>query len=144
MITRFLRRIFWMALPLALFALAALVIWRVEPAQPGVQINLNCPRPDQGCATRIGAREVSIGIEGEVAPLTPFRIWAKAPGAGKVQARFTMQGMDMGFNLYTLRPDAEGVFRADVTLPICVTGRRDWVMTVEIDGAALNLPFKTR
>jgi len=78
-----------------------------------------------------------------VKPLQPFQVWVKAAGARKVQARFTMEGMDMGFNLYTLRADGDGVFRARVTLPICVSGRRDWVMAVEIDGAVVKVPFSS-
>jgi len=55
-----------------------------------------------------------------------------------------MVDMNMGFNLYTLRPDSDGVFRAKVTLPACVSGRRDWVMTVDIDKATrLAVPFST-
>ena len=74
---------------------------------------------------------------------TSFQVWVKAAGARKVQARFTMQGMDMGFNLYTLRTDGDGIFRARVILPVCVTGRRDWIMAVEIDDAVLNVPFSS-
>jgi len=55
-----------------------------------------------------------------------------------------MVDMNMGFNLYTLRPDSDGVFRAQVTLPACVSGRRDWVMTVDIDKTTrLAVPFAT-
>ena len=49
----------------------------------------------------------------------------------------------MGFNLYTLHADQEGVFRGRVTLPVCVSGRRDWVMTLDIDGRRVAIPFVT-
>jgi hypothetical protein len=54
-----------------------------------------------------------------------------------------MEGMDMGFNLYTLRADNQGVYRANVTLPICVTGRRDWALILDVDKTRLNVPFVT-
>jgi hypothetical protein len=60
-----------------------------------------------------------------------------------VEARFTMEGMDMGFNQYVLRADKEGVFRARVTLPVCVTGSREWLMTLDLDGMRLAVPFVT-
>jgi len=101
------------------------------------------PRPN-GCTTQIGERSVTIGLADPRKTLQPFEVWVKAPGADKVQASFTMVDMNMGFNLYTLRPDSDGVFRAKVTLPACVSGRRDWVMTVDIDKATrLAVPFST-
>ena len=54
-----------------------------------------------------------------------------------------MAGMDTGFNLYDLRPDSAGVLRARVTLPVCVTGRRDWILTLTIDGQQMAVPFVT-
>lgn len=47
----------------------------------------------------------------------------------------------MGLNLYTLKADKDGVFRARVTLPACVTGRRDWLLTVEVDENRVVLPI---
>ena len=48
----------------------------------------------------------------------------------------------MGLNVYTLRADRDGVFWARVILPTCISGRRDWLITVEIDHAfRLAAPF---
>ena len=38
-----------------------------------------------------------------------------------------MKGMDMGWNRYRLNKDAAGYWNAEVTLPVCVSGRSDWV-----------------
>jgi len=102
-----------------------------------------CADLQAGCPASLAGRAVTLGVAGELRVLTPFEVWLKAPGAREVQASFTMEGMDMGFNLYTLKPDAEGVFRGRVTLPVCVTGRRDWIMTLKVDGLALRVPFVT-
>jgi len=133
----------WTALPLLIIGLAAVVLWRGGEDSPTTTLTLPCADLVAGCATRLLGREVSIGLSGPVKPLQPFQVWVKADGARKVQARFTMEGMDMGFNLYTLRADGDGVFRARVTLPICVSGRRHWVMAVEIDGAVAKVPFSS-
>lgn len=133
----------WTVLPLVIIALAAAVLWRGGDQPPAAAVILPCADLASGCATRLHGRDISVGLSGLVQPLKPFQVWVKAAGARKVQARFTMAGMDMGFNLYTLRVDAAGVFRAGVTLPICVTGRRDWNMTVEIDGAVVQVPFRS-
>ena len=127
---------------LLMVALVVLLQPRRESLDAAPQ-TLQCAALARGCTTRLGDREVALGITGELKVLQPFELWVRAEGARKVQARFTMEGMDMGFNLYTLRPDQKGVFRGRVTLPVCVSGRRDWVMTLEIDGRRLAVPFVT-
>jgi len=133
----------WAALPLLIIGLAAVVLWHGSDDTPAAAVTLPCADLAKGCGTRLQGRMVSLGLSGPVQPLKPFQVWVKAPGARTVQASFTMQGMDMGFNLYTLRADKDGIFRAGVTLPICVSGRRDWIMAVAIDGSVIDVPFRT-
>ena len=114
----------------------------LQPARPPLPVT--CANLNHGCSASLGGAEVRLGIDGELKALTPFEVWVEAPGASRVQASFVMVGMDMGFNLYTLKPDAKGVFRARVTLPVCVTGRRDWIMVVDVDGRKLSVPFVTQ
>jgi hypothetical protein len=113
----------------------------LQPAKP--PLSVACPNLQNGCNARLGSREVTFGVQGELKVLSPFEVWVKAPEAKEVQASFAMKDMDMGFNLYTLRPDPQGVFRARVTLPVCVSGRRDWFMILDVDGQKISLPFVT-
>lgn len=138
----------WIAIGLSLLVAVpvALSLWRkaedAGPARPAVQ--LSCPDPVLGCATRIAGRAVRLGMVGPLKALRPFQLWVTVPDAKKMQASFTMVGMNMGFNRYVLIPDAAGIFHAQVTLPTCVSGRRDWVMTLDIDGEdRLTVPFTT-
>ncbi len=55
-----------------------------------------------------------------------------------------MVGMDMGFNRYDLRPTADGAWAAKVTLPVCVSGRRDWILYLDLDGSRYAIPFSTQ
>jgi hypothetical protein len=131
------------AWPLVLMALIGLVLWMSRtPDQPQLT-QVACTTLASGCSVRFDGREIHFGMVGVPKPLAPFEIWLKAAGVGKVEARFVMQGMDMGFNLYTLHADSQGVFRAKVTLPICVTGRRDWAMILDVDKMRLSVPFVT-
>jgi len=116
---------------------------RFLPAPEAPALLVACVNPQVGCSATLDGKAVEVGMTGALKVLSPIQLWAKAPGARSVEASFTMEGMDMGFNLYTLRPDAEGIFRAGVTLPVCVTGRRDWRMTITVDGQALVVPFVT-
>ncbi len=134
----------WLTVGLLAAALAAVLFWRNHETPPPVAVNLPCPTPAAGCAAQIGNRTITIGLAEKRKALQPFQVWVKAPGADKVRASFAMVDMNMGFNLYSLRPDKDGVFRAQVTLPACVSGRREWVMTVDIDKTTrLAVPFST-
>jgi len=54
-----------------------------------------------------------------------------------------LRGMEMGFNRYRLLPDGPGSWQAEVLLPACIQGRKDWLMTLEVDGRRYELPFKS-
>lgn len=130
-------------LPLVLIAMIGVVVWMNAGRQEKPAVSVACADLVAGCVAHIDGRAVSLGVSTTIKPLKPFQVWVKAAGVRKVEARFTMEGMEMGFNLYPLHADSQGVFRSRVTLPICITGRRDWVMTLELDGARLAVPFVT-
>jgi hypothetical protein len=134
----------WLAPSLVIALIAGVVISQqvLQGDRPPAQ-TLQCADLKAGCSTRLGKAPVNLGISGELKVLQPFTVWLKKEGTTQVQASFTMEGMDMGFNLYTLKRDPDGVFRTRVTLPVCVSGRREWVMTLDIDGARLAVPFVT-
>jgi hypothetical protein len=113
----------------------------LQPAKPPLAVV--CANLQKGCTARLDGRDVTLGIEGELKVLSPFELWVKAADTKTVQASFAMKDMDMGFNLYTLKPDPQGGFRARVTLPVCVSGRRDWVMILDLDGQKISVPFVT-
>jgi hypothetical protein len=134
----------WRLFPLLLMALVGVVVWQYRgPDGQAASYNLACPDLKQGCGIQLDGRHVRVALQGELKPLQPFQVRVEAPGAGNVEARFSMEGMDMGFNLYALRADKPGVFQASVTLPVCVSGRRDWIMHLTVDGTPLTVPFVT-
>ena len=64
-----------------------------------------------------------------------------------VKAQFNMQGMQMGFNQYRFIQEKTGIWQANVILPVCMQGRADWLMTLEITENSkqkkLMIPFKS-
>ncbi len=134
----------WLA-PLAIVVLIAGVVAlsRIHKPDPAAEVTVRCADLRAGCKAMLADREVAFGVDGELKLLQPFELWVRAKGVEKAQASFTMEGMDMGFNLYTLRPDGKGAFRARITLPMCVTGRKDWSLHVDVDGGRLSVPFVT-
>lgn len=136
------RRTF-LIMPWLVVGLVVASLWWWQTRAPEPALTLNCPDLHAGCPAQLAGRAVTVRVEGKLQVLKPFQLMVAASGAGKVQAQFSMAGMDMGFNLYSLRPDAQGVFQARIVLPVCVSGRRDWVMSLEIDGRRIDIPFVT-
>lgn len=98
-----------------------------------------CADLTQGCA--MGGIEVR--TDQSPSALHPFLLSVRAPGARQVSAEFVMQGMEMGLNRYRLIAEKNGLWQARVTLPVCVSGRRDWVLWLEVDGERHGLAFQT-
>jgi hypothetical protein len=132
---------FWQLLPLLLVVVAALAIWRDRQSAPPPAPRAACAKLNNGCALSLNGQELRAGVNGTVRAMQPFEVWVEAPQAKRIEARFTMLAMDMGISAYTLKADANGVFRSKVTLAGCVSGDRDWLMTLNVDGAALSIPF---
>ena len=83
-------------------------------------------------------------------PLAPFIVTLKTSTThitiGSVTAQFNMQDMQMGFNNYQFISVKSGVWQANVTLPVCMQGRGDWLMILEVNIGGktkrLGIPFK--
>lgn len=87
------------------------------------------------CTVSDPPRMLALTLSGDVRPLRPFDLELRLPDAALPQAGpatvdFVMVGMDMGLNRYTLTRQADGSYRAKVILPVCSSGRSDWVAKV--------------
>ncbi|MFO7542691.1 MAG: hypothetical protein R6W97_07785 [Thiobacillus sp.] len=129
-----------LVLILALVAIAVAGYWLKRPA--GAQ-EVACADPLAGCTFTHRGAAASVRFSVQPAPLEAFEIRAAAPGVSRLSAEFQMVGMDMGFNRYDLRPTPDGAFATQVTLPACVSGRRDWILYLDLDGVRYALPFST-
>lgn len=61
--------------------------------------------------------------------LQPFTLLVSSENRSTIQSigvKFSMRSMPMGLNHYALVRTPAGVWQAQVTLPICVSGRTDW------------------
>lgn len=112
--------------------------------QPSTESHIiACSDPVAGCTFTHRGQAVQLRFSHPPTPLQPFTISLHAPGARQVEGEFQMQGMEMGFNRYTFAPDTTGLFTARVTLPVCVSGRRDWKLDLQIDAQRYAIPFST-
>jgi hypothetical protein len=128
-------------LVVALVAIAVAGWWLKRPAEA---LAVPCADPLAGCSFSHAGMPASVRFSMQPVPLEAFELSVTAPGAARVSAEFQMVGMDMGFNRYDLHPRADGVFASKVTLPICVSGRHDWLLYLEVDGSRYAVPFTSR
>lgn len=54
----------------------------------------------------------------------------------------SMKGMDMGLNRYQLLSTDGKSWNARVTLPVCVSGRTDWIALFELTGGGKRMQFQ--
>ena len=128
-------------LVVVLAAIAVVGYWLKRPAEAQA---VACADPLAGCSFGHHGMTATARFSARPTPLEAFELSVTAPGANRVSAEFQMNGMEMGFNRYDLRSVGNGTYASRVTLPVCVSGRRDWTLTLEIDGAHYALPFSTR
>jgi len=133
----------WLLVPV----LAALGYWLggqtgelVGPRQPASAtiVNLAPPSPDcpvigEGCTVDgAAAASMELRFRGPVKPLEPFTVTLETEQPlDAVSLEFDMTAMDMGVNRFELHRQPDGAWQGQVVLPMCSTGRRDWVATLD-------------
>ena len=78
---------------------------------------------------------------------SPFAIEAShvPDSVQSISASFQMKDMDMGFNRFELRKQANGTWRVNgVYLPVCVAGRHDWQVKWQINQQTFTADFRTQ
>lgn len=93
-----------------------------------------CRLGDESCEIIIAGHRLELLIEGDIRALKPFIVHIVDIDNVIEQAkvRFEMKTMDMGINQYVFKK-ADNSWQANVVIPICTTGRRDWIAKFEID-----------
>ena len=116
------------------------------PATP-LQIGASCD-VEAGCIASAADVSLRLSMGPGLRVLTPFPLNIEVQGdqsVDSVTASFAMQGMDMGMNRYQLVNDGAQRWFANVTLPVCVSGRSDWILTLEVLAGGrrftLEVPF---
>ena len=110
---------------------------RYLPTEVPVLQAMGCADLVKGCA---GAG-LTVRMDQVPKVMRPFRLTVTAPAADTVEASFSMAGMEMGFNRYRLIKQAgqageAPLWQAEVTLPVCVRSRRDWLLLLDLSEGA--------
>ncbi len=134
------RIVFPLLLALAFIAIAVVGTLSNRPAEAQA---ITCADPVKGCAFSHRGLPAKLRFSRQPMPLQAFRLDVLAPGAKRVSVELKMVGMGMGFNHYDLHAATPGVYGADITLSVCVSGRRDWKLFLDIDGQRYVLAFSS-
>ena len=105
--------------------------------------SIACADPVRGCAFTHRGQAAQLRFSHPPKPLQAFTLTVRAPGARQMHAQFQMQGMEMGAGRYALAAQPPDTFTASVNLPVCVTGRRDWKLYLQIDTQRYEMPFSS-
>jgi hypothetical protein len=72
-------------------------------------------------------------IERPVLPLKPIRVELRSKTViQSVILELEMQDMDMGINRFSLNKESQGLWSGTIMIPVCATGRRDWLVNMVI------------
>lgn len=136
-----------------LIALVVVVGYKLSPLLlPRADVTVH---PDPACDLHRSPCEVTLPGGGKLAvrmqPLPipmvrPFQVEVKLEGisASRVEVDFAGVDMNMGLNRPELSARAAGVYGAEASLPVCITGQMEWQATilVETAGQRIAVPFR--
>lgn len=100
---------------------------------------LSC-NPVVNCVFGTPGHTHTLRFEPAPQPLTPFQAVVTGINA-PTSITFEMAGMQMGENRFSFRSTGRGEWRADVLLPVCVTGRSDWRAALQFADATFSVSF---
>ena len=123
-----------LALPLAV-ALSVLSCEKGSDAMPTpLQLSPSCD-VKTGCAAAADDLALQFSMGPDMRVLAPFPVRVEVQSdhtVDSVTVTFAMQGMDMGMNRYQLISDGADRWLGNVTLPVCSSGRTDWIAGLEV------------
>lgn len=152
-------------LPTALLSLALVIAilggaWFLRPGMDApsesataMQVAVGCDSAQRACAAFGEDLEFELRLGPPVRPMETFEIRLRGlrdtlAADAQITVEFQMRGMDMGLNRYRLERAADGDWHGRAILPVCTTGRSDWLARVEVAQRgrrwATEMPFEVR
>ena len=100
-------------------------------------VQLPCDVAAKGCIAGMDDLRVIVQFDENFGALKPFQLRLQMDPKTTIQIDeinlvFSMAEMNMGLNKYSLIRESDELWIANVTLPICTSGRSDWLADFEI------------
>ena len=120
------------------------LLYREEMQPPGrtksenLPVASDCDPKRRPCLAGDASQGLTLFLPESARLMQPFPIQVQVHGmsASSVTVDFQMRGMEMGVNRVRLAPTDGESWRGSATLPVCVTGRADWLALVEAESDA--------
>jgi hypothetical protein len=136
-----------------LIALVVVVGYKLSPlllpkADVVVQPDAACKLQNGPCRVALpegGSVELALGSR-PIPLVKPFEVRVTAEGVSldKVEVDFAGTDMNMGYNRPRLAARGNGLYAAEVTLPVCITGHMEWQATVLIEAGRRRIAIPWR
>ena len=98
----------------------------------------NCTFGSKECVVELNGSKVNILFDEDIFYLKPFNVSVTNENLDNlklesIQIDFKMNNMKMGVNRFLLKNDKnKSIWKGKALLPICVTGRADWISEIEL------------
>lgn len=98
----------------------------------------NCNIESKECVVELNEFKVKIIFDEDIFYLKPFNVSVTNENSDSLKLEsilidFKMNSMNMGVNRFLLKnDDNKSIWQGKVLLPICVTGRADWLSEIEL------------
>lgn len=123
-------------------------VWLLRPVIESGARNVLPLQVEAGCeSAKRSCRLLGEGVEFELSlgpllrtmetfSITVRHVRGDVASNAQVDVQFQMRDMDMGLNHYRLIADVDEVWRGQAMLPVCSSGRSDWLaqVTITTDG----------
>ncbi|MFC4159684.1 hypothetical protein [Chitinimonas lacunae] len=130
-------------LSLAFAVLSTLVLLGVwldrQRSAPAPAIRANCAELQRGCRIVLPDATVTLRTDRAPSALHPFRLEVTGLSS-PATVRFGMAGMEMGPIAFPLSAE-NGRAALTATLPLCVQGRRDWLLWLDRPEGRIEVAF---
>lgn len=120
----------------------------LPPSDVFVQPDAACDLQREACTVQLpDGGKLTLSLLPRPVPLMkPFQVEVKLSdtSAQSVEVDFAGADMNMGYNRFALRDQGQGVYRAEASIPVCVTGLMAWQVSLLIDTGRqrMTLPFR--
>lgn len=109
--------------------LALIILVGLLGCKSKADITLHCPDMVAGCS--VGDIRINSNLQPQIMKPFQLNLAIENNAVSEVYASFGMDGMEMGLNRYKMTRAGENQWQAEVTLPVCVRGRADWIMQID-------------
>lgn len=99
---------------------------------------IKCQPQNGNCVVNFSTGKLTWLVKGDIQYLQPFEHSIELTNVSEqdiqsISIEFVMQGMQMAANRSMFKKQSIGAWKAQSVLPVCVSGRKDWLAVVKIE-----------